>query len=51
MKFLRKAAVWLANEHNRRTLLWKTRKILLVAAAIVETVLRDTIDDVLPAAG
>lgn len=51
MKFLRKAAVWLANDHNRRTALWKARKVLLTVVAVVEAVLRDTIDDVLPAAG
>lgn len=51
MKYLRKAAVWLANDHNRRTALWKARRVLLMTAALVETVLRDTISDVLPAAG
>lgn len=51
MKFLRKAVTWLASEHNRRIALWKARRVLLMAAAVVETVLRETVDDILPMAG
>lgn len=51
MKFLRKAAIFLSDSHNRRALLWKVRRVMVVATALVETLLRDTIEDILPAAG
>lgn len=51
MKYLRKAIAFLSNSHNRRMLLWKARRVMVMATAVVETLLRDTIDDILPAAG
>lgn len=46
---LRKVCTYLSNPHNVRGLLWKARRVMLVAAAVMETLLRDTVQDVLPA--
>jgi len=50
MRYLRKAVRFLSSDHNRRVVLWKVRRVMLVVAAVVETILRDTVDDLLPAA-
>lgn len=51
MKYLRRAALWLSDDHNRRTMLWTARKVMLKATKVIEALLRDTVDDILQAAG
>lgn len=45
----RKAVAYFSHTHNVRSLLWKTRRVMLVAAAVVETLLKEQVADILPA--